>query len=132
MGEEKAERIFLYGTLRRGASRDVREFYSGVEFVAAGRVRGRIFDFGEYPGFRADSADAWVTGEVFDVTPAALVLLDDWEGIPPGKTVGDRYQRIGAEVELSDGGREACWIYEVSGDYSAGRPIIESGDWLAR
>jgi len=45
MADAGRERIFLYGTLRRGGSRDARKFYEGAEFVAPARVRGVLHDF---------------------------------------------------------------------------------------
>lgn len=127
-----AERIFLYGTLRRGASRDATRFYSGVEFIVTARVRGRLYDLGEYPGLRLDGTADWVVGEVFDVTPGALAGLDEWEGIPAGATEGGEYRRLRADVVTEGGGTLPCWVYEVSAERVAGAPVIASGDWLAR
>lgn len=132
MPGEGAERIFLYGTLRRGASRDVTRFYRGVRFVTAARVRGRLHDFGEYPGLRLDEAAGWVVGETFEVTPEALAALDEWEGIPPETTNGAEYRRLRAEVETEGGGSTECWLYEASAERCAGASVIPSGDWLAR
>lgn len=125
------ERIFLYGTLRRGGSRDVLEYYGDVKFVGAARVRGVLHDLADYPGLRLSEAAGWVRGELFDVTPAVLAQLDEWEGIDPASPEQGEYRRIRIAVDLDGGGEESCWGYEIAGRKSQGRPVIASGDWIA-
>lgn len=126
------ERIFLYGTLRRGASRDVLAHYAGVEFVASARVRGTLHDLGDYPGLRRDATAGWVRGEIFDVDAAALAGLDEWEGIDPVAPEAGEYRRVRVTAERDDGAEGSCWVYEIEAAKCAGRPVIASGDWLAR
>ena len=120
------ERIFLYGTLRRGGTRDVLRHYEGAVFVGPARVRGVLHDLGDYPGLRLADDDGWVLGESFDVSARALALLDEWEGI--GET--DEYRRVRLSV-VRDDAVEICWGYEAAAWKCAGRPVIPSGDWLA-
>lgn len=124
-------RIFLYGTLRRGGSRDATRFYDGAKFVGPARVRGALYDFGEYPGLRLAAEAGWVKGELFDVTPDALAGLDAWEGIDPAAPDAGEYRRVRAMVELADGVAGECWIYEARGSVCAGRPVVPGGDWIA-
>ncbi len=126
------ERVFVYGTLRRGGSRDARVHYAGAEFVAAARVGGRMFDFGAYPGLRLEAGVGWVRGELFDVTPSALAGLDEWEGFDPAHPDAGEYCRVRVQAERDDGGIERCWIYEIAAELCASRPVITSGDWLER
>jgi gamma-glutamylcyclotransferase (GGCT)/AIG2-like uncharacterized protein YtfP len=126
------ERIFLYGTLRRGGSRDATRFYAGAEFVAPARVRGVLHDFGEYPGLRLDAEAGWVRGEIFEVTPEALAGLDAWEGIDPAAPNAGEYRRVRVCVDREDGASEECWIYEARASVCAGRPVIVGGDWIVR
>lgn len=125
-------RIFLYGTLRRGGSRDATVFYDGVEFVGPARVRGVLHDLGDYPGLRLDPAMDGVRGELFDVAPAALAGLDAWEGIDGAGPGSAEYRRVQTTAQRDDGSSEPCWVYEISAARCAGRPVIVSGDWLAR
>jgi gamma-glutamylcyclotransferase (GGCT)/AIG2-like uncharacterized protein YtfP len=125
------ERIFLYGTLRRGGSRDATRFYAGAEFVAQARVRGVLHDFGEYPGLRLDAEAGWVRGEIFEVTAEALAGLDEWEGIDPAAPDAGEYRRVSASVRREDDGDETCWVYEIAEARCASRPVIASGDWIA-
>jgi gamma-glutamylcyclotransferase (GGCT)/AIG2-like uncharacterized protein YtfP len=123
--------IFLYGTLRRGGSRDATRFYTGAKFVAAARMRGVLHDFGEYPGLRIDVQAGWVRGEIFEVTPEVLAGLDAWEGIDPAAPDAGEYRRVRVDVEREDGAREECWVYEIALARCAERPAIASGDWIA-
>ncbi len=123
-----SERIFVYGTLRRGATRDATKFFEGVVFAATARVRGRLFDFGDYPGLRLDDSADWVIGELIDVDESALVHMDAWEGISPAGS--GEYLRVRAEAERDDGTVDPCWVYEVSAAFAARRAEISSGDWL--
>jgi len=126
------QRIFLYGTLRRGATRDALAHYAGVEFVASARMHGTLHDFGDYPGLRLDAAAGWVRGEIFEVDAAALAGLDEWEGIDPAAPEAGEYRRVRGKAERDDGAVESCWVYEIVAANCAGRPVIASGDWLAR
>jgi gamma-glutamylcyclotransferase (GGCT)/AIG2-like uncharacterized protein YtfP len=123
------ERIFLYGTLRQGGTRDVLRFY-GAEFIGSARVRGVLHDFGDYPGLRLSEGGGWVIGELFDVTPETLALLDDWEGIDPAAPDDGEYRRVRLIAER-DGAAQECWGYEAAPEKVAGRPVIASGDWIA-
>lgn len=130
MPEADCERIFLYGTLRRGGSRDVLKYYSGASFVVTARVRGVLYDLGEYPGLRLDPSADWIQGEIFDIHAAEMAALDDWEGIDPQAPDDGPYRRVRTEVVREDGSIEMCWIYQIAGQHIAGRPLIPSGDWI--
>jgi gamma-glutamylcyclotransferase (GGCT)/AIG2-like uncharacterized protein YtfP len=129
MGEGR-ERIFLYGTLRRGGTRDVQRFYGGAEFIGAARVRGVLHDFDDYPGLRLSADAGWVHGELFDVTTGTLSKLDEWEGIDSPAPDEGEYRRVRIAAD-SAGMPHECWAYEIAAGKAAGRPVIESGDWLA-
>jgi gamma-glutamylcyclotransferase (GGCT)/AIG2-like uncharacterized protein YtfP len=124
------ERIFVYGTLRRGGSRDVLRHYEGVSFVITAQVRGVLYDLGEYPGMRLKSSAGWIRGEIFDIHAAGMAALDDWEGIDPRAPGEGSYRRVRALVERDDGVPEVCWSYEISKQRCVDMPIIHSGDWI--
>jgi len=131
VAEPAGGRIFLYGTLRRGGSRDVLKFYEGAAFVSVARLRGTLYDLGNYPGLILDDEADFVIGELFDVTVQALAGLDEWEGIDPSKPDAGEYRRLQTTVEKPDGSPQQCWVYEIRSEVCAGRPVIESGDWLS-
>ena len=128
---EGTERIFLYGTLRRGGSRDVQQHYEGVQFISVARVRGELYDLADYPGLRLTPDASWVTGELFDVAPATLALLDEWESIDPNEPELGEYRRVDVVAELESGAQASCWVYEIALRRCEGRLLIQSGDWLA-
>jgi gamma-glutamylaminecyclotransferase len=77
--------LFVYGTLKRGCSNHAQ--MAGQRFVAEARtVFGyRMFDVGGFPGLVAWPEDReGVTGEIWFVSPAALLRLDRFEGVSEG------------------------------------------------
>lgn len=125
-------RVFVYGTLRRNASRDILQYYRNAVFVDAASVSARMFDLGSYPGIRLGNGPERVVGEVFDVTDRTLKGLDEWEGIRPASPSSGEYTRRRVKVHLDSGGVCDAWIYETAESAVLGRPAIRSGDWLIR
>lgn len=117
--------VFVYGSLRRGNAGAMSVRFPNAAYVAEGRVRGSLYDLGEYPGLVMDSAVSFVTGEVYQVDDDTLKRLDKFE-------LTSDYSRKQVEVEHGLE-RTDCWIYvpdrvaEFFGDYE----LIESGDWIA-
>ncbi len=77
--------LFVYGTLKRGCKNH--RHLAGQTYVGEARtVPGyRLHHLGDYPGMIADPSDtAGVTGELWTVDAAALLHLDDFEGIHEG------------------------------------------------
>lgn len=78
-------RLFVYGTLKRGCKNHrhlADQRYVGDARTAPGY---RLYHLGSYPGLVIDPSDTeGVTGEVWDVEPAALARLDAFEGTDEG------------------------------------------------
>lgn len=115
------ERVFVYGTLRRGGSNHFR--MDKAEFVALGKVRGRLYRIDWYPGLVLDEAAGDVVGEVYETTPGLLEKLDVYEGA--------EYRRVRVEVVCGGDSRSpfSAWIWEWLGPVDEARRIT-SGDWL--
>lgn len=116
--------VFVYGSLRRGSAGAMSVRFPEASFVGDGKVRGRLYDLGAYPGLQLDYSGALVNGEVYEVTDEMLRKLDEFE-------LTSDYERREVEVEHgSEPGK--CWIYVPSHDanFLAGLPLIESGDWI--
>lgn len=124
----EGERIWVYGTLRRGASNHFR--VAGGRFVGEGRVPGRLYRIDWYPGLCLDAGAGEVVGEVFDVSAAVLRELDAFEGLAAGELEGAEYRRVRARVRLADGRETEAWVWEWLGPVDEARRVA-GGDWLA-
>jgi gamma-glutamylcyclotransferase (GGCT)/AIG2-like uncharacterized protein YtfP len=123
--------LFTYGTLMTGF---VRRPLLGPAAVLVGpaRIRGSLYDFGEYPGLVLDDA-GWVVGELYRLPDlvARLPALDRAEWYDPADEAGSLYVRRSAAVTLADGSARDVWLYVYNGPPGRG-PRIPSGDWRAR
>jgi gamma-glutamylcyclotransferase (GGCT)/AIG2-like uncharacterized protein YtfP len=124
--------VFVYGTLRAGEINDIgraaaRHGIAAPRFVGTAVLRGRLYDFGRYPGLVPDDAAALVRGDVYQIDAALVPVLDEIEEVYPGVDGLFRARQVTVEVE----GRELhCLFYPVAPDAVADRPRIESGDWV--
>ncbi len=103
------DRVFVYGTLRRGG-RYHHLVAPYVREVTEGWVPGALVDLGDYPGWVPGRGR--VRGEVFRLHPvepalAALDELEDYHG--PGHPE-NLYERVEVEVRTPDGPVRA-WAY---------------------
>jgi gamma-glutamylaminecyclotransferase len=76
--------LFVYGTLKRGQSRH--RFLAGQKFIGAARTKAlyRLYNLGEYPGLVPAADGVSIEGELWDVRPAQLEVLDREEGCDAG------------------------------------------------
>jgi len=129
---DESHLVFVYGTLRRGASNAFR--MEGAEFVRKGLVRGRLYRVDWYPGLVLDDQADWVAGEFWRIHERKLHELDAFEGLRQGESEGDEYRRIRFSVEECcfdpSGLRgEHAWMWEWKGE-TEGLRLVTSGDWL--
>ncbi len=81
------QRLFVYGTLRRGFELHHHLARLGARFLAEAKVAAELFDRGRYPGARPSGRRGkWVRGELFELRQPArdLRVLDKVEGFVPG------------------------------------------------
>jgi gamma-glutamylcyclotransferase (GGCT)/AIG2-like uncharacterized protein YtfP len=117
----------VYGTLRKGVDNELARYLASVAHrLGDGRVCGRLYHLGSYPGMKlsGDESDQ-VFGDLYELPDAEAVLpvLDDYE------RCGEEYERRVITVSLSDGTTTEAWIYVYLGDVS-NKPRIVSGDYL--
>jgi gamma-glutamylcyclotransferase (GGCT)/AIG2-like uncharacterized protein YtfP len=130
----KVYQLFVYGSLRKGFKSPAYEYISRYfTFAGDGRVRGQLYDMGEYPAGVPGTGDHFIYGELYSIKdeaefPWAFGQLDDYEGITaePGEIA--LYQRELTDVLINDRVVPA-WIYWYKGDVE-GRPVISSGDLI--
>ncbi|GAA5483497.1 gamma-glutamylcyclotransferase family protein [Haloferula sargassicola] len=121
--------VWVYGTLRRGASNGHR--MEGAEYLGPAAVHGRLFlidtfrDFA-YPALIPDADAGLVVGDAFSVPPQILAGLDDFEG--------EEYDRVKLSLIDPTTGKEhslpQAWAY-VWNRPVEDRQIIAGGDWIA-
>jgi gamma-glutamylcyclotransferase (GGCT)/AIG2-like uncharacterized protein YtfP len=112
------DRVFVYGTLRRGASQGFR--MDQARWIGSGHVRGILYRIDWYPGLVREATGGAVVGDVYEVDDERMRDLDAYEG--------EEYRRVQVSVEGDASG--VAWIWEWLGDVNE-QQIIASGDWLA-
>ena len=126
--EDYQELVFVYGTLRQGASNHWR--IQDAECLGTGLVRGGLYVIDWYPGLVLDPSGSRVAGEVYRVSPDLLEELDAFEGA--AGTPGSEYHRVRTDVTSPDGERrEHVWVWEFRMPVEESRRIV-SGDWIDR
>ncbi len=124
--------LFVYGTLRSGFHNPAYEYISRYfDFFGNAKVKGRLYDLGEYPAATPTQDDAFITGELYIIKNErefswAIGQLDDYEGVVVESGEQRLYRREIADVFINDAIVPA-WVYWYNGDLS-GKPFISSGD----
>ena len=127
-------KLFVYGSLRSGFHSVAFEYISRFfSFVADAKVKGKLFDMGEYPAAIPTSENIFIVGELYTIKqenefPWAIGQLDDYEGLNVEAGEVQLYRRELTEVYFDNQATHA-WIYWYNADVS-GRPSIDSGDLM--
>lgn len=100
--------LFVYGTLKRGASASGRRLLRRAEFVSRASVAGALYDLGRYPGLvRRSGKGERVSGELFELPDLQLgEMLRDLDAYE-----GSEFVRRRVYVMLPNGKRRLAWAY---------------------
>ena len=134
MKNQGVYQLFVYGSLRSGFRSHAYEYISRYfDLVGEAKVKGKLFDLGEYPAALPTTEDKFIIGELYKIRHEkefswAIGQLDDYEGVDVSFDETQLYRRDITEVYI-DNNTTNAWIYWYHGDVS-GKPIIESGDVL--
>jgi len=126
--------VFVYGSLRSGFQSTAYEYISRYfNFFGEAKVKGKLFDLGEYPGAIPTQEDSFIKGELYIVKNEnefswAIAQLDDYEGVIVEPNEKPLYRREIADIYVNDAIVPA-WIYWYNGNVSD-KPVINSGDIL--
>jgi gamma-glutamylcyclotransferase (GGCT)/AIG2-like uncharacterized protein YtfP len=117
------DRLFVYGTLRRGSNNYYAELLAKTaRHLGEGAVSGRLYRVTLYPALvKAQAEHERVKGDLFEgITAELWALLDDYEG--------DEYAREIVDVTMADGGTLQAYVYRYVLS-SESLEWIRSGDW---
>src|SRR5215831_12848782 len=105
----KNYQLFVYGSLRSGFHHPAFEYISRhFLFVANGKIKGVVYDVGDYPGAVQTTGDSFVMGEIYNIKDEeefdwAIAQLDDYEGADPEENEMPFFKRELTEVILNHG-----------------------------
>jgi gamma-glutamylcyclotransferase (GGCT)/AIG2-like uncharacterized protein YtfP len=130
------EHLFVCGTLRREMWHrippEIATLMQSLKFVGIGKIRGQLFDLGEYPGgVVGEDFATHIVGEIYELPQPREVfaILDVYEGFVPGELEASMFARVQSLATLSDGSQLVCWLYAYN-DWVATGQLIESGDYV--
>lgn len=108
-----SDRLFVYGTLRPDhAPSEIADAVRNLTPIGPGRIHGKLYQLGEYPGVVLDDRAGTVEGEVFALPDAeTLARLDEYEEYHPHDPEKSLFKRLKTTVTLQNGSRESCWVY---------------------
>lgn len=124
--------LFLYGTLMQHESdEEVALVVNRLHRVGAASVRGRLYDFGDYPGAVVDpSSNTSVRGELVELPDdeSFLHTLDRYEEFDPTDPQNSLFIRTKARIQLTDGRSVDAWMY-IYNKHPGDAPIITGGTY---
>lgn len=124
--------VFVYGSLRSDFAGPAFQLMNPYfTLVAKGRVKGNLYDLGDYPAAVPATEEHYIIGELYKANSTeefnwAMAQLDDYEGLNPEEGEQPSYYRALTPVIAND--REyAAWVYWYNADVT-GKLLISSGD----
>jgi hypothetical protein len=98
---------------------------ASLRWIAAARLRGRLYDLGPYPGAVFDAgAPGFVHGDLVELGPASppLAWFDAYEGA--------LFRRERHHVQTAAAAHAVCWSWALVRVPQGARPL-EAGVWAA-
>ncbi len=123
--------LFSYGTLLPDqAPAKIAPVVRRMRRVGRGKVRGWLYDLGDYPGAVLNKTGSVIFGQVFELPdkPDILGKLDQYEGFDPDDPDRSLFLRKRSLVSLDGGKKRWCWIY-VYNRPPAGASTLRGGDF---
>ncbi|AMR32895.1 hypothetical protein A0256_16445 [Mucilaginibacter sp. PAMC 26640] len=121
--------LFVYGTLLQAGNLFGAYLTRNCKLVAKGKIHGRLYDIGEYPGLVIDLKSDYVYGAIYVIDNVAILKkLDDYEGVGENEEQPDLYLRQLHPIE-TERGPIAAWVY-VYNRPVAGLHLIKGGDYI--
>lgn len=128
-----SQHLFLYGTLISSeAPKEIASIVKRFRRVGSGHVRGKLYDFGEFPGAVLDpSSRTIIHGELVALPPEEQILeaLDRYEEFDPSDPKRSLFVRKKAKIQMADGSSREGWIY-VYNRHPGSAKLLRGGDYL--
>jgi gamma-glutamylcyclotransferase (GGCT)/AIG2-like uncharacterized protein YtfP len=122
--------LFIYGSLLPGMEPPaMSDIVRRMKFVCHATIRGKLYDFGPFPGVLLDDTAGIVRGRIVEVPHDCWSRLDGYESCPLPDSVDGLYRRIETTATRDDGSPIRCWVYVYNQDVSRAR-LVEGGCWL--
>ena len=109
----KSAFLFVYGSLLDEDNEFAVYLKDNSKFYSTGKVRGRLYDIGEYPGaILSAEGDEYIYGNILEIdTPEKVFkLIDDYEGYGGEQSWPNEFIRVLIDIETGSGA-VSCWIY---------------------
>lgn len=106
--------LFVYGTLMSGIKTKITtELHRKSQFLGVGKISGKLFDLGHYPGLTYDpKSSSTVIGHILKLNDPneTLRFLDEYENV--GERFGqvNEYKRVICPINF-EGEEIQCWTY---------------------
>ncbi|MBD9419466.1 gamma-glutamylcyclotransferase [Achromobacter sp. ACM04] len=129
--------VFVYGTLRAGEINDLaqaaaRRGLPAARHVGPASVPGRLVDFGDWPGLIPVDDGRRVRGDIFQVEPALVALMDEIEEYESGKPCCFVRREVVARLEPPAQAPELrCQYYPIDPALRGAAVDIAADDWVA-
>lgn len=123
--------LFSYGTLLpEHAPAEIAPVVRRLRAVGRGKVHGRLYDLGEYPGAVLTKSGPVIIGQIFELPdgPEVIEKLDQYEGFDPAHPQGSLFVRKRSLVTVGNGKRMWCWVY-VYNRPPGSAPALSGGDF---
>jgi gamma-glutamylcyclotransferase (GGCT)/AIG2-like uncharacterized protein YtfP len=128
-----SEHLFLYGTLLPSeAPKEIASIVKRFRRLGSAQVRGRLYDFGEFPGAVLDSSSrSTIHGELVVLPPdgRTLDLLDQYEEFDPTDPKKSLFVRKKAKIRMANGSSREGWIYVYNKNPGKAK-LVRGGDYL--
>ena len=105
--------LFVYGTLLDRQNQFGAYLNDNCTFYADGKMRGKLYDLGEYPGaVLTDEENKFIHGKIFHLNNIKRVLkiLDDYEGFGPEHEQPNLFTRVLIDTDTFNK-KMKCWVY---------------------
>ena len=122
--------LFVYGTLRHGGSHDMARLLPTAVRISGARMRGRLFDLGDYPALVADATAGWVEGEIYAIPEQGWSTLDALEDVVSATHPQGEYLRVWGSAHDAHGKPLQCQVYVANPAVMRLDRPIAGGDWI--